>query len=72
MFAKYTTAPLFPSLNGVKINVRGEIMLLNIGETLAFLRKEKKITQQELADFVGVTKASVSKWENGVSQTKGY
>lgn len=42
-------------------------MLLNIGETLAFLRKEKKITQQELADFVGVTKASVSKWENGQS-----
>ena len=37
---------------------------LNISENIIRLRREKKITQEELADFVGVTKASVSKWEN--------
>ena len=37
---------------------------LNISENIIRLRREKKVTQEELADFVGVTKASVSKWEN--------
>ena len=36
------------------------------------MRKEKGITQDELANYIGVSKASVSKWETGVSQTKGY
>ena len=40
---------------------------LHIADTIARLRKEKKMTQEELADFIGVTKASVSKWENGQS-----
>ena len=42
-------------------------MLLYIGQKLAEQRKRRKITQQELADFIGVTKASVSKWETGQS-----
>lgn len=37
---------------------------LKLSDNLVRLRKEKKITQEELADFIGVTKASVSKWEN--------
>lgn len=37
---------------------------LLFSENLVRLRREKKITQEELADFIGVTKASVSKWEN--------
>ena len=40
---------------------------LNFSENIARLRHEKKITQEQLADFVGVTKASVSKWETGQS-----
>ena len=40
---------------------------LRIAENIVFLRKKKKITQDELASFLGVTKASVSKWENGQS-----
>ena len=35
-------------------------------------RKEKGITQEDLAEYIGVSKASVSKWETGVSQTKRY
>ena len=38
--------------------------ILNLSYNLVRLRREKKITQEELADFIGVTKASVSKWEN--------
>lgn len=38
---------------------------LHLSENIAGLRREKKITQEELADFLGVTKAAVSKWENG-------
>lgn len=40
---------------------------LNIGENLIRLRHNKQITQEQLADFIGVTKASVSKWETGQS-----
>lgn len=40
---------------------------LHLAENLARLRREKKITQESLAEFMGVTKASVSKWETGQS-----
>jgi len=40
---------------------------LNIGKTVALKRKEKGITQEDLAGFIGVSKASVSKWETGHS-----
>ena len=40
---------------------------LRIAEKIVYLRKQKGITQDELASFLGVTKASVSKWENGQS-----
>ncbi len=37
---------------------------LNFSDNIVKLRHKKKITQEQLADFIGVTKASVSKWEN--------
>lgn len=40
---------------------------LHIGENIVRFRREKKITQEILAEFIGVTKASVSKWETGQS-----
>lgn len=40
---------------------------LNIGETILKLRKEKNITQEQLALMVGVSAGAVSKWENGKS-----
>lgn len=38
---------------------------LHLSENITRLRRKRKITQEELADFLGVTKAAVSKWENG-------
>lgn len=40
-------------------------MGLKMGTIISQKRKAKQITQQQLADFVGVSKASVSKWETG-------
>ena len=36
-----------------------------IGKFIAKLRKEKNMTQQELADKLGITDRAVSHWENG-------
>lgn len=36
-----------------------------IGKFIAMLRKNKKITQQELANMLNVTDRAVSHWENG-------
>lgn len=36
-----------------------------IGKFIAAMRKKKKLTQQELAEQLGVTDRSVSNWENG-------
>ncbi len=38
-------------------------MYLKVSENIITLRRKKGITQDELAAFLGVTKASVSKWE---------
>ncbi len=40
-------------------------MYENIGSTIRKLRKEKDITQEELAELLGVTSQAVSKWESG-------
>lgn len=38
---------------------------IKIGKFIAELRKEKKMTQSELGEKVGVTNKTVSRWENG-------
>ena len=38
-----------------------------IGSFLKELRKEKKLTQEQLAEVLGVSNRSISRWENGVS-----
>ena len=40
---------------------------INLGTEIYRLRKESRLTQDDLASFLGVTKASVSKWETGQS-----
>ena len=40
-------------------------MTIELGNRLAQLRKEKGISQEELADKLGVSRQAVSKWERG-------
>lgn len=39
----------------------------HLAENITQLRRNKGITQEKLADFLGISKASVSKWETGQS-----
>lgn len=39
---------------------------LKIGKFVTSCRKDKSITQEQLAEILGVTGKSVSKWENGI------
>mgnify|MGYP004462580007 CR=1 FL=1 len=43
-----------------------------IGSFIAKCRKEKGLTQMQLAEKLNITNRAVSKLETGVSQTKGY
>ena len=43
------------------------IDLKQTGAFIAAVRKEKKLTQKQLGEKLGVTDRAVSKWETGVS-----
>ncbi len=45
---------------------------IQIGRFIADCRKELNMTQRQIAERLGITNRAVSKWETGVSQTKGY
>jgi len=40
---------------------------LTMGEKIKFLRKENKLSQEMLAELVGVSRQAISKWETGLS-----
>ena len=40
---------------------------MTIGEKIAQARREKRLTQEELADRLGVSRQAVSKWESGAA-----
>lgn len=39
---------------------------VKIGHLISQLRKEKKLTQQNLADSLGISNKTISKWECGL------
>lgn len=42
---------------------------MTTGEKLAKLRRENNYTQEQLAELLGVSRQSISKWESGVSHS---
>lgn len=42
---------------------------MTFGENLQYYRKQNNLTQEDLAEQMQVSRQSVSKWENGVSQS---
>lgn len=42
---------------------------MNFSESLSKYRKAAGISQERLADMLGVSRQAVSKWETGVSQS---
>lgn len=45
---------------------------MDFGMKLQDLRKAKGLSQEALAEKLNVSRQAVSKWESGVSHTKGY
>ncbi len=45
---------------------------MKINDIIRQKRLEKGLTQEQVANYLGVTTPAVSKWETGGSQTKGY
>ena len=45
---------------------------MSFRDNLLYLRDARNMMQEQLAMLLGVTRQAVSKWESGVSQTKGY
>ena len=41
---------------------------MEIGEVIRKYRKEKNMTQEEMAKRLGITAPAVNKWEHGISQ----
>ncbi len=42
---------------------------MTLGENIAKLRAEKHLSQAELAEKIGISRQSISKWETGVSHS---
>lgn len=44
--------------------VKQEVTYMNLGKNISELRKKNNLTQEELANMLGVSPQAVSKWEN--------
>lgn len=44
-------------------------MKLNLGNNIKKYRKVKNMTQEALAEYLGVSFQAISRWENGVYHT---
>ena len=52
---------------GAALLSSGQEAYMKTGEVIRRYRKQKNLTQEEMAARLGVTAPAVNKWENGVS-----
>ncbi len=45
---------------------------MTMAEQIIRARKKAGLTQEQVANYLGVSTPAVNKWEKGVSQTKRY
>ena len=45
-------------------------MKINFSSNLETIRKSKKISQEELAELIGVSRQTIYKWEAGICLTR--
>lgn len=45
---------------------------MSLAENIKRYRTDRKMSQEDLAEALNISRQSVSKWETGVSQTKRY
>lgn len=48
------------------------VSVMEFGEKLKQLRKANHLSQEKLSERIHVSRQAISKWEQGVSQTKRY
>ena len=54
-----------PSSTPTNVPQRSEMMLYNVGERIQLTREQRRISQKDLANKVGLTKLDIDKIENG-------
>ena len=57
--------PFFYYNESIKSKEKSKMNQANIGAYIAKKRKEKNLTQEQLAEKLGVSNKTISKWENG-------
>ncbi len=45
--------------------------MMTLGEEIKQAREEKNLSQEDLAEQLGVSRQAVSKWENGIAFPQG-
>ena len=58
-------SPASTSNTTTSVPQRSEMMLYNVGERIQLTREQRRISQKELANKVGLTKFDIDKIENG-------
>lgn len=56
----------FKGYSCIKLKHEKEENLMKFGDNLRNLRKSKKLSQEDLAEKMNVSRKSVSKWETGL------
>ncbi len=61
----FCTLLILPKVKEVSMQIGGELQQVNFGGQLAELRRDRSLTQRQLAQIAHVSRSQVSRWESG-------